>query len=153
MKEIVKSIIVSVAIVAAGIMPVGAQETSDEFVVGFGFSVPATSGNDGLDGAPTYNGGFRKYEIYGAFEKFLWKGLFVMPEVSLWYSDNYDDKLAKAQVDPSTDPNPDLKYGKESAWQIGGTISAYGAWRQPLGSNFSVDILTERAWRSVSKGT
>lgn len=124
------------------LMPTVAQGQEDSFVAGFGFSIASKNNDETSYGGADYNGGFRKYEVFGAYEKFIWKGLFVMPEVSFWYSDNYDDKLTKVYVDPSEDKRPDLKPGKDSAWQIGSTISAMGAWRQHFGQNFSLDFLT-----------
>lgn len=135
--------LITVWIVAMScVVPTHAQSCEDAFVAGFGFSTRATGDGERREGIATYKGGFRKYEVYGAYEKFLWKGLFLMPELSLWYSDNYDDDLYKYSYDPSVDLNPDLKRGKLSSWQIGGTVSALGAWRQQLFHNFCVDFLT-----------
>lgn len=71
-------------------------------------------------------------------KKFLWEGLFISPELSLWYSDNYDDYLCK----PLGSEFPGLYSFDGSGWQIGGTVAASAAWRQQFSPNFSVDFLT-----------
>lgn len=139
-------IVLGLVITMAVTQEANAQQRRDAFTAGIAFSVPTPQTGEQPVGGLPYEGGFRKYEIYGAYEKFILGSFFVMPEVSLWYSDNYDDIVYKRGLmpmdDPYPDPYPDLKRGKEDYWQIGGTISILAAWRQPIGNKFSVDLLT-----------
>lgn len=119
-----------------------AQGRNDAFVLNAGISVPAGGIEMVRDGSPFRQGGFRKYEFGAVYEKFIWNNFFVAPELSLWYGDNYDDKLIKFHYDPGYDPNPEMKPGKRDSWQFGATIGTMAAWRVQPCRNFSFDVIT-----------
>lgn len=118
-----------------------AQGRSDAFVISAEMSVPAHNDKLMSDGSPYQLGSFKKYGITGAYEKFVWKSLFVMPKLSLWYSDNSGDKLIKHYI-IGVDSRPDLKPGGCKSWQLGSTIAANIAYRIQLFPIASVDIHT-----------
>lgn len=136
MKKIILIIFASLSLLNA------AAQTEDAFVVNFEFSIQSAR-DFYIDGARLYEERFRQYGVNASYEKFVWRNLFIAPQVSLWYSDNYNDILFKGHdFEPPYDLRPDLKYGDDKAWQFGGTLAVMGAWRVPIAKSFSLDVLT-----------
>lgn len=126
----------------AGWMTALAQEHHDNFVLSAGYSFAV--GNERITDPIAkydYEESFNKFDLTAGYEAFLWRDLFAMPQVSLWYSDNPHDYLVKkALTNPNPNPQPD--FGGHKAWQFGATVAIMGAWRFGLGQNFSLDVLT-----------
>ena len=127
----------------------------DAFVIEAGAGFYTHENNSDYYGGWTSDGLSHFWEIEAglAYEKFLWKGFFVRPEVSLFYRNNYNTSLGTERqynpgqgpgVAPGVDLRPDLKPGNnpERDYQIGAKINCLAAWRQPVCRVLSVDILT-----------
>lgn len=124
----------------AGWMTASAQDHHDTFVLSAGYSFAV--GHDKIAdpyAGYDYDEAFNKFDITASYEAFAWRGLFFMPQVSLWYSDNPHDYIIKK---PMTNPDPQPDYGGHKAYQYGGTAATMVAWRFDLGQNFSLDVLT-----------
>lgn len=140
-----KSIFTAIlAIVIFGIPSVAQQTKNDAVVVTAGYSLPALQKKEMLDGGAIYEEHFHKYDISVGYEKFVWRNLFVMPQVQLWYSNNCNDDLYyNLWLElPDIDFQPDPNHPKEEAWQFGGIVDVMGAWRLSLGESLSLDFLT-----------
>ncbi len=134
-----KSIIAILAFMLTGLLTASAQEHKNTFVLSAGYSfaafpdkiTDATSGHD-------YQEAFHKIDITGAYEAFVWRNLFLSPQLSLWHSDNYHDYMMKL-----TQLSTDIQIDKDTkATQTGGTIALMTGWRVDLGKKFSLDVLT-----------
>lgn len=141
MKKVILSIFLWLFTACFSVM---GQHAQNAIVVKFGYTMPSFQKKILWDGRPNYHESFNKLDIAACYEAFMWRHMFIQPEISLWYSNNYNDGLVlfKGLNGTGLPDGFDNMIDKKKAWQAGATIDVMGAWRVPLRDNFSIDFLT-----------